>query len=62
MNTKPKLWQTPRLVVLVRSEPAENILAGCKYVTGTMTDNKARANKCGFNWSCITSCDVLART
>jgi hypothetical protein len=28
METKP--WQTPRLVILVQSQPEEAVLAGCK--------------------------------
>lgn len=33
METRKKAWQTPELIVLVRSRPEEAVLATCKYKT-----------------------------
>jgi len=36
-----KEWKTPELIVLVRSKPEEAVLASCKYVGGTGSNNNA---------------------
>lgn len=33
MGTSKKAWQTPELIVLVRSRPEEAVLSVCKYRT-----------------------------
>jgi len=47
-----KQWTTPKLVALVRCEPAESVLQNCKYLTGITTSrdhafSMCKRNSCG---------------
>ncbi|MEW6111773.1 MAG: hypothetical protein AB1664_06565 [Thermodesulfobacteriota bacterium] len=43
MEYQLKLWQTPKLVILARSEPAESLTSYCK-AAGAFTGSQATSN------------------
>jgi hypothetical protein len=56
MDVKKKLWVKPKLVVLGRSRPEENVLANCKTsATGDITGSNGDALPCGG-----VSCPTIA--
>ena len=51
IRTEKKLWSKPELIVLVRSDPEEAVLVGCKRLgtikgSGNQTDCKTKGQPC----------------
>jgi hypothetical protein len=52
-DTNNKLqWIKPQLIVLVRSTPAESVLAGCKYIGAGFGGPQISFNACYWNAGC----------
>lgn len=52
-----KSWMRPELIVIVRSHPAEAVLAGCKQTKGGATGPNYYVSDCGQEAiSCTGSC------
>jgi hypothetical protein len=63
METERKLpakkeWQTPELIVLVRSKPQESVLGSCKHFP-TDRGSATAVEGCMFN-KCLNICYSLA--
>jgi hypothetical protein len=50
MSSKIRTWHKPQLIILVRPEPAESLLQGCK-MAGSRGAN-TRNNGCRLNNQC----------
>ena len=57
-----KIWEKPKLIILVRGRPEESVLAGCKLTTVGGPNNvkakcnlKSGGNKCGVCSAITTS-------
>jgi hypothetical protein len=53
-----KIWEKPKLIILLRGRPEEFVLAGCKMAnsTGPLFNN----NACARNKSCTQDCSVIS--
>jgi predicted small secreted protein len=52
MTEIEKAWVEPKLIVLVRSNPEEAVLATCKTLEGGGNDVNALNSACWFNHPC----------
>lgn len=51
-NTSKSLWHKPEMIVLVRSNPEEAVLTGCKTATGGGPQAGGSANQCTGQAGC----------
>ena len=60
MNSKesPKVWTPPELTALVRSNPEEAVLAGCKVFTETNYGANGIYGTCSIT-TCLNPCAAI---
>jgi hypothetical protein len=60
-NEMKKIWEKPKLIVLLRGRPEELVLAGCK-MAGIPTSNQNRQNGCNRQGNCRGSCQLITQS
>jgi hypothetical protein len=62
MGGRRKRWETPRLIVLVRSEQAEDVLSYCKAsVSGSIPGANLSVSLCrAYFFACFYQCSTRA--
>jgi hypothetical protein len=53
-----KIWEKPKLIILLRGRPEELVLAGCK-MAGTPASNQNRKNGCDRQGNCSSTCNQI---
>lgn len=62
-HSQKKGWVYPELMVIVRSQPEEAVLAGCKHNTlGVFGNPNTVVTGCGLNETCGSNCDTPSRS
>jgi len=53
-----KIWEKPRLIILVRRKPEEMLLQGCKYYLPPEIPGPGSVAG-GCSWQCAATCDLM---
>ncbi len=62
-RTEKKSWTTPKLKILVRTRPEENVLAACKATkTGTGDHGPLHTNSGCYQTTICVLCSTVAST
>jgi hypothetical protein len=56
-----KIWEKPKLIVLLRGRPEELVLAGCK-MAGIRASNQNRNNGCNRQGNCGGNCQLITQS